>query len=47
MTTPKDYGYSKTHEWIQFLGDGTALTGLTDFAQESLSDLVFINMPSA
>ena len=46
MTTPKDYSYSKTHEWIQFLSDGTALTGLTDFAQESLSDLVFINMPS-
>ena len=47
MTTPKDYEFSKTHEWIQFLDDGTALTGLTDYAQNSLSDLVFINMPSA
>ena len=46
MTTPKDFVYAKTHEWVQFLNDGTALTGLTDFAQESLSDLVFINMPS-
>jgi len=46
MTTPKDYEFSKTHEWIQFLDDGTALTGLTDFAQKSLSDLVFINMPA-
>ena len=46
MTTPKDYMFSTTHEWINFLEDGTALTGLTDFAQKSLSDLVFINMPS-
>ena len=46
MTTPKNYVYSRTHEWVQYLEDGTALTGLTDFAQKSLSDLVFINMPA-
>ena len=45
MTTPKDLMFSKTHEWVKFLDDGTALTGLSDFAQHSLGDLVFIRMP--
>ena len=47
MTTPKDLMFSKTHEWVKFLDDGTALTGLSDFAQKSLGDLVFIRMPVA
>ena len=46
MAAPKDLKYSKTHEWVKFLDDGTALTGLTDFAQNALGDLVFINLPS-
>ena len=46
MATPKNYAFSNTHEWIHFLDDETALTGLTDFAQKALSDLVFINMPA-
>ena len=37
--------YTKTHEWVKFLDDGTALVGLTDFAQDHLGDLVFVNLP--
>ncbi|MCL2166244.1 MAG: glycine cleavage system protein GcvH [Clostridiales bacterium] len=46
MTTPKNYSYAKTHEWVQFLDEETAISGITDFAQKALSDIVFINMPS-
>ncbi|MCL2120927.1 MAG: glycine cleavage system protein GcvH [Clostridiales bacterium] len=46
MTTPTNYSYTKTHEWIQFLDEETATSGITDFAQKALSDIVFINMPS-
>ena len=45
MAAPKDLKFSKTHEWVQFLEDGTALTGLSDFAQHALGDLVYISMP--
>ena len=42
---PDDFKYSDTHEWI-FLGDdGTALIGITDFAQDSLGDITFIELP--
>ncbi len=37
--------YTKTHEWAKFEDDGTVLAGLTDFAQEHLGDLVFVNLP--
>ena len=46
MSSPRDLKYSTTHEWVKFLDDGTALTGLSDFAQKSLSDLVFLDAPS-
>ena len=45
MNIPQDLKYSKSHEWIQFTGDDTAKIGLTDFAQDSLGSLVFINLP--
>jgi glycine cleavage system H protein len=45
MITPKDLMFSKSHEWVKFFDDGTALTGLTYFAQNALGDLVFIRMP--
>ncbi|BCN93030.1 glycine cleavage system H protein [Thiomicrorhabdus immobilis] len=37
--------YSAEHEWIQDNGDGTVLIGITDFAQEQLGDLVFVELP--
>jgi glycine cleavage system H protein len=45
MTSPKGLMFSKTHEWVKFLDDGTALTGLADFAQKALGDLVFLRTP--
>jgi glycine cleavage system H protein len=41
---PKDYYYTKTHEWVK--PEGTICTcGLTDHAQESLTDIVFVELP--
>ena len=45
MNHPKELKYSKSHEWVKFLDDGTALVGLTDSAQDALGDLVFVNLP--
>ncbi len=41
---PTDCKYTKTDEWIRIEGD-EALVGLTDYAQEHLSDLVFVELP--
>ena len=42
---PTDRLYSKDHEWILDRGDGTALVGITDYAQEMLTDIVFVELP--
>lgn len=42
---PEELKYSKTHEWLKE-EDGTYTIGLTDFAQDSLGDIVFVNLPS-
>jgi glycine cleavage system H protein len=46
MAYPKDYKYTREHEWIQIKGN-TALVGITDHAQESLGDIVFVELPKA
>jgi glycine cleavage system H protein len=44
MAYSKDYKYTKEHEWIQVQGNiGTV--GITDHAQESLGDIVFVELP--
>ena len=45
MNFPQSYQYTKSHEWVLFLADGTAKIGLTDYAQDQLGDLVFVNLP--
>lgn len=40
-----DIKYSAEHEWIQDNGDGTVLIGITDYAQQQLGDLVFVELP--
>lgn len=47
MTHPEGLMYSKSHEWVKLLEDGTALIGITDYAQDALGDLVFVNLPEA
>ncbi len=44
-TVPDDLRYTKEHEWLKPAGDGTALVGITDYAQESLGDIVFVELP--
>ena len=44
MAYPNDYRYTREHEWIQLQGN-TALVGITDHAQESLGDIVFVELP--
>ena len=44
MTFPKELKYTKTHEWVLFSEDGAAI-GITDYAQDQLGDLVFVNLP--
>ena len=44
MPYPTNYKYTKEHEWIS--ADGTAGTvGITDYAQSSLGDIVFVELP--
>lgn len=42
---PTDRIYSKDHEWLKDNGDGTATVGITDYAQEMLTDIVFVELP--
>ena len=42
---PEELKYSKTHEWVKE-EDGLHVVGLTDFAQDALGDIVFVNLPS-
>ena len=44
MNYPVDLKYTKDHEWLKMEGD-IAVVGITDFAQDALGDIVFINMP--
>ncbi|MEI6756732.1 MAG: glycine cleavage system protein GcvH [Chlorobium sp.] len=47
MAIPVDLFYTKDHEWIKLLEDGTtALVGITDFAQHELGDIVFVELKS-
>lgn len=45
MTFPKELLYTETHEWVLFEEDGSAIVGITDYAQSQLGDLVFVNLP--
>lgn len=44
MSYPREYKYTKEHEWIHSQGN-TAEVGITDYAQESLGDIVFVELP--
>ena len=44
MPYPEQYKYTKEHEWIEVSGE-TGTIGITDYAQSSLGDIVFVEMP--
>ena len=45
VDTPKELGYRETHEWVRNEGDGTVTVGITDYAQDSLGDIVYVELP--
>ena len=46
MNVQKDLLYTKDHEWVKVEGD-TALVGIADYAQHSLGDIVYVDLPDA
>ena len=44
MSYPDDLKYTKDHEWVR-LGGGIAEVGITDFAQQQLGDVVYVELP--
>jgi glycine cleavage system H protein len=44
MAYPAEYKYTKEHEWLKIDG-GTGTVGITDYAQNSLGDIVFVELP--
>ena len=44
MNIPSELKYTKDHEWVRIEGD-TATVGITDFAQDQLGDIVFVELP--
>jgi len=46
MAYPTDYKYTKEHEWVKVNGD-TGTIGITDYAQRSLGDIVFVDLPKS
>lgn len=45
MNAPKDLYYTRTHEWLRLV-DEVAVVGITDYAQEQLGDLTFVELPA-
>jgi glycine cleavage system H protein len=45
MAYPTDLKYTKEHEWVRLSGD-TADVGITDYAQQQLGDVVFVDLPA-
>jgi glycine cleavage system H protein len=45
MSYPEDFRYTETHEWVH-LENGTIKVGITDHAQNELSDVVFVECPA-
>ena len=42
---PDNLSYTEEHEWLNIQDDGQAKVGITDYAQDSLSDVVFVELP--
>lgn len=45
FNTPSDLRYAKTHEWVRVEGD-EVVVGITDYAQDALGDVVYIELPT-
>ncbi len=47
MSVPTGLLYTREHEWLRVVDDTTALVGITDYAQNSLGDITFVELPRA
>jgi glycine cleavage system H protein len=45
MEFPEDLRYTKEHEWARDEGDGRVRVGITDYAQDALGDVVYVDVP--
>ena len=45
LNIPTELKYSKTHEWVRLLDGGRAQVGISDYAQQAMGDIVFVNLP--
>lgn len=45
MNIPADLKYTESHEWVRTEADGTVTVGITEFAQDALGDIVFVELP--
>lgn len=43
---PEELHYTKDHEWLRRESDGTIVFGITDFAQDALGDIVYVDLPA-
>ena len=46
MNIPADLKYTESHEWVRAEADGTITVGITEFAQDALGDIVFVELPT-
>jgi len=42
---PAELKYTESHEWVRLESDGTVTVGITEFAQDALGDIVFVELP--
>lgn len=47
MNIPQDLKYTGDHEWLKLLDNDEAIIGITEFAQQSLGDITFVEVPDA
>jgi|FLYL01.1.fsa_nt_gi glycine cleavage system H protein len=45
MRIPEEFRYTEEHEWVLPVGDGRVRMGITDYAQDQLGDVVFVQLP--
>jgi len=45
MNVPAELKYTESHEWVRVEADGTVAVGITEFAQDALGDIVFVDLP--
>ncbi len=46
MNIPADLKYTESHEWVRAEADGSVTVGITEFAQDALGDIVFVELPT-